>query len=862
MPNKMGEIQNVSESKLLNRRRPSGRVSARRLSGFKPTRLIRHVAGRIWSASSGLTLVALLCVTDAARAQNATPINPPAGTNINLTASDFVSASTFSSNDRLVATDYFYWYDVYSGAHIRNGDGTDALTDHPPTLTDFSYLSVAWHKTQFTDMIAAGIDVALPVSWGAPSERDPVTGANHWSFAALPPMVAAREQLLQAGQNPPRLGMFYDTSTLRYNSWSQAIDLTTPYGREWFYETIRDFFSLIPPRHWAMIDGHPLVFLYSSSFALNYDQRFIDFTKQSFARDFGGRTPYIVREISWQVQADNVYAWGGSLGLKNPGVASLGPGYNDSAVPGRKTLIVDREGGGLFERNWIRFLRNPSTIVVAETWNEYHEATDIAASREYGRAYIDLNRQYADMFKQGIRPPLPPGPYTDVKFVSVSLQATNLEEGLRQFDLADGVTYATNVTGVPARALAPSGTSQYFYFRIDDSFKWAASMHVEAEVDYYDAVPGSFTIQFDGSDPNAPFQGAYSSSTVTVSLAGDKRWKTATLPLFGAKFLNSENGGADFRIAASAMQLLVGRVKVSRPGLPAEAGQTVTGYQDDFSGGPGANWQASQSETGAFQWTGGTLAVHSSPGRREFLLLNLPELNGSAQEVLARARVRGVSTNDNAPGGVALGVATNDATGFNLYFTTRNPQGRSLPLDNPRLPAPPASSFGWKTNVWYWLRLRQQTNALAGIADVFSKAWPADGITPEPAAWLSAWDYFPASAAQSGWPGIMAGADDGGSVMEFDYFLVQSPALPIITARLPALKPARAALRVEPADTQNDLHLSITGEPAGYYELETSTNLTDWLGISSLVLTNGAAQWQDSGLAGSAARYYRVRFMP
>jgi len=74
-------------------------------------------------------------------------INPPLGPYVHLTAADFTNSSSFSTNTPLVATYYFYWYDIYSNAHIVDGDGTDALTDHPPTLTDFSYKSKAWHET-------------------------------------------------------------------------------------------------------------------------------------------------------------------------------------------------------------------------------------------------------------------------------------------------------------------------------------------------------------------------------------------------------------------------------------------------------------------------------------------------------------------------------------------------------------------------------------------------------------------------------------------------------------------------------------------------------------------------------------------
>src|SRR5438093_902225 len=68
-------------------------------------------------------------------------INPPIGPYVNLQPAAFAGAVSFNSDDRVVFTPYFYWYDVYSGAHITDFDGTDALTDHPPTMTGFSYLS-------------------------------------------------------------------------------------------------------------------------------------------------------------------------------------------------------------------------------------------------------------------------------------------------------------------------------------------------------------------------------------------------------------------------------------------------------------------------------------------------------------------------------------------------------------------------------------------------------------------------------------------------------------------------------------------------------------------------------------------------
>src|SRR5512137_1427337 len=184
-------------------------------------------------------------------------------------------------------------------------------------------------------MMDAGIDVVLPVFWGAPSEQEPRT-TFRWSYAGVEKLVQARQALLDEGKQPPWIGLFYDTSTLQYNRWNQHIDLTTEYGQQWFYATVRDFFSMVQPRHWAMIEGKPIILLYAAAFARKHDQRFIDYTRQQFAKDFAGRVPWIAAEVSWQVKADSRVAWGGALGLRNPGVAALGPGYDHSAVPGRE----------------------------------------------------------------------------------------------------------------------------------------------------------------------------------------------------------------------------------------------------------------------------------------------------------------------------------------------------------------------------------------------------------------------------------------------------------------------------------------------------------------------------------------------
>jgi hypothetical protein len=489
---------------------------------------------------------------------------PPAfGPYLHPAPADFAGAKTFKSGQRMVGTYYFYWYDAPSQTHIINaGAGTDALTDHPPTLDDFSWKSVAWHRKQLLDMETAGIDVALMVFWGAPSEQKPNSNF-YWSYEGLKPLVEARAQLVQEGRHPPAIGLFYDTSTLANNSWSEHIDLTTDYGRRWFYATVRDFFSCIPARDWAMIDNKPIVLMYAVDFARNHDRSFVDYTKKAFATDFSGRTPYLAPQNSWQVKADSTCAWGGALGLKHEEICELGPGYDHSAVPGRKPLIVKRDGGRFYEANWIKFLRNPSSFVMLETWSEFHEGTDICESREYGRQYIDLTQKYTRLFKQGWKPPAVQGKFKNAPRAEIVLGEHNHEAGLRLIVNDDGMTVPVTIGG--SAAIKPaSPDARFMYFAADDSFKWSPSMHAKLEVEYFDTGKGSLSVEFDGSDPGAPFHGAYTLGGKRVNMTGAQQWKTAEFDLAGARFLNSENNEADFRLDLLNPDICVRRVALLR----------------------------------------------------------------------------------------------------------------------------------------------------------------------------------------------------------------------------------------------------------------------------------------------------------
>jgi len=338
----------------------------------------------------------LLYATLACCVSSIAALPSPPGPHVHLSEDDLAAASSFRQDQPIVGTYFFYWYNIYTKEHFINGDGSDALVDHPVSNEDFSYSSSDWWAKEMTDVIAAGIDFIAPVYWGCP-------GYDSWSFQGLPKLVEAWETLADAGKSPPRIGLFYDTSTLRHNPPGKHTDLTTDEGKQWLYHTIRDYFSLIPPRMWAMIDGKPITLLYSAAFAAKQDPTALEYVYKAFEKDFACR-PYIVKEVSWQGDADSTYAWGAALKPRWHGVAALGPGYDHHAVPGRSPLVKEREGGKFYEDSWKELLaqdpKERSKVVMVETWNELHEGTDICETEEFGRQYIELTAKYADMFRQ------------------------------------------------------------------------------------------------------------------------------------------------------------------------------------------------------------------------------------------------------------------------------------------------------------------------------------------------------------------------------------------------------------------------------------------------------------------------------
>jgi hypothetical protein len=297
----------------------------------------------------------------------------------------------------LVLTYFFYWYDAATGAHLN----PDTLALHPTPTPPPSWRSVAWYEQELSDMADAGIDVVLPVYWGSsPEER--------WSTAGLADLVRARDRLADRGVPVPRIGMFFDTTIVR------GLDLTSPANIRTFYATVRGFYRHIPRRDWGVVRSRPIVWLFIPQ-ENTFDRRVFDDSYRWFERDFGVR-PYIVRASSWDcpvlahsgflgskriepdcsdpIRTEASYVWGAAQHgfQETETVATVGPGYDERAIPGRSGLYRARDGGDAYRRDLAAALASGRKLLAIETWNEFHEASAIAESTEYGRTYIDITR--------------------------------------------------------------------------------------------------------------------------------------------------------------------------------------------------------------------------------------------------------------------------------------------------------------------------------------------------------------------------------------------------------------------------------------------------------------------------------------
>ncbi len=314
---------------------------------------------------------------------------------------------------RMTFTHYFYWYqaDPRKGPlrHIVDGSGQIELQDFPIKGAGpwFSTYRVQWHKEQLSDILAAGIDVVLPIYWGDKTCRE------EWSVQGLDCLIAAISELKAEGKPYPLVGMFFDTTAMQV-AYGTKPDLKQEEVKRTFYGMIKDFFDRVPTEYRAFAQAGkpyageqgPIVFLYTSGFLSDYDETFAPYCSERFKADFGSPIVW-VGSGDFEAKAavlDAYSSYGAGLGPISHAsgrikMASVGAGFDDSAVAvNRAARIRSRMAGETYDKDWETALSGSPQWMVCDGWNELHEGSDICPSREYGRKYVDATKANIDRF--------------------------------------------------------------------------------------------------------------------------------------------------------------------------------------------------------------------------------------------------------------------------------------------------------------------------------------------------------------------------------------------------------------------------------------------------------------------------------
>jgi serine/threonine protein kinase len=137
--------------------------------------------------------------------------------------------------------------------------------------------------------------------------------------------------------------------------------------------------------------------------------------------------------------------------------------------------------------------------------------------------------------------------------VTIELGQNDLEKGLRLVTgPEDGATSPRTIGGKDCRLLLARPRARC-YFAILPQFKSDSPMSVRVEVEYYAAAPGALQIQYDGRNRQTP----HYTPGGRIGFTDEPAWHTANFQLNNALFRNGEDGGADFRLTTTSLQLYI-----------------------------------------------------------------------------------------------------------------------------------------------------------------------------------------------------------------------------------------------------------------------------------------------------------------
>ncbi len=376
-----------------------------------------------------------------------------------------LAAHTAVKAENLVLALYDYWFQADSRKaapteHVVRGDGGTALAHHPldgvgPWL---SYDHANWHRRQLMEARQAGVDVILPVYRGDARDR------QLYADKGLTVMASVLQQMSNAGQDYPQVGLFLDTTAMS-EVFGDRPDLREAKTQAALYDMVRNFYRHIPATFRCTVNtssgvAYP-VFLSDADAFKDLDDSFVGALRQRFAADFDGADLVILGNSNFKPKAklDGYFTETREKGFQFDGdgwikTASVGPGYDSSYIAASATdpvIFRARREGETYRSDWIAALAKHPDWVMLDGWNDYGTGSEVAASIEAGFSTADLTKVYTRIYAASNK--------SDVKYLWHNVPSA----------MPDGSAFTVHVRAQNAGLVewgdAPGGTQMSFGYQ-------------------------------------------------------------------------------------------------------------------------------------------------------------------------------------------------------------------------------------------------------------------------------------------------------------------------------------------------------------------------------------------------------------
>lgn len=302
-----------------------------------------------------------------------------------------------ATGSRLTVAAYYGWWGTPTGptgawSHWYSPQGTLLIKDHPPLLYDSEGATVM--SLQLKAAAAHGVNAFGFSWWGKGTLEDHNLGLMLNTTASV--------------GSPVRIAPIFETAGLASGG---ATGVAQQLG--YLLATYHAYPALL---HYL---GRPVVFIYNpasltsdyqtwsaiihSSLVAPYNAFFVIDSFDSSAAAvfdaifsfevFGPNLPYDPIALALKYGAARALA----TQTGKMFVATVEPGYNDSAIR-PMTLDVERNGTQTYDQVWSTALASRPDWMFIDSWNEWHEATEIETSQEYASTFLNDTATWVGRF--------------------------------------------------------------------------------------------------------------------------------------------------------------------------------------------------------------------------------------------------------------------------------------------------------------------------------------------------------------------------------------------------------------------------------------------------------------------------------